>query len=84
MKEIINNIIHRIEKLETKMIEERAENKAEKIAEYLDKFDESKLAEFSEFIIEIRNQPEPFNLDDIIKGVKIIANRKNKGNNNIK
>ena len=76
MREIINKIIHRIEKLETKMIEERAENKAEKIAEYLEKFDEEKLAEFAVFIIELRNQPEPFNLDDIIKGVKIILNKK--------
>ena len=26
----------------------------------------------------MRNQPEPFNLDDIIKGIKIILNKKNK------
>ena len=78
MRDIVNNIVQRIEKLETKMIEERAENKADKIQEFLEKFNEDKLVEFSEFIIDIRNQPEPFNLDDIIKGIKIIFNKKNK------
>ena len=78
MKEIVNNIVQRIEKLETKLIEERAESKAEKIEEILEKFDEDKLYEFSEFILDMRNQPEPFNLDDIIKIIKIILNKKNK------
>jgi len=78
MKEIVSNIVQRIEKLEAKLIEERAENKAEKIGEILEKFDEDKLNEFSEFIIDMRNQPEPFNLDDIIKGIKIILNKKSK------
>ena len=78
MKEIVNNIVQRIEKLEAKLIEERAENKVEKIGEILEKFDEDKLYEFSEFIIDMRNQPEPFNLDDIVKGIKIILNKKNK------
>ena len=78
MKEIVNNIVQRIEKMEAKLIEERAESKAEKIEEILEKFDEDKLYEFSEFIVDMRNQPEPFNLDDIIKGIKIILNKKNK------
>ena len=81
MREIINNIVQRIEKLETKMIEERAENKAEKIEEFLAKFDDDKLYEFSEFILDMRNQTEPFNLDDIIKGIKIILNKKNNNKN---
>ena len=39
MKEIVNNIVQRIEKLEAKLIEERAENKVEKIGEILEKFE---------------------------------------------
>ena len=76
MRNIINNIVQRIEKLEMKLIEERAQNKAEKIEIYLEKLEEEKLYEFSEFILDMRNQNEPFNLDDIFKGIKIILNKK--------
>ena len=58
MKDVIKNIIQRIEKLEAKLFTNQIENKAEKIEEYLDKFDENGLYEFAEFIIGLRNQKE--------------------------
>ena len=70
MKEIVNNIVQRIENLEANLIEERVESKSQKIREIFKKFDENKLYEFIEFCLDIRNQPEPFNLGDIIKGIK--------------
>ena len=72
MKNIINNIIQRIEKLESKIFNNEVEHKVEKIEEYLEKFDEKGLYEFAEFIIGLRNQNESFNLEHIIKGVKLI------------
>ena len=40
-------------------------NKTEKIGELIDKFNVEKLFKFCEFILDMRNQPQPFNLDDI-------------------
>ena len=55
MKEIINNIVQRIENLEANLIEERVESKSQKIREIFKKFDENKLYEFIEFSLDIRN-----------------------------
>ena len=55
MKEIINNIVQRIENLEVNLIEERVESKSQKIREIFKKFDENKLYEFIEFSLDIRN-----------------------------
>ena len=77
MKEIVNNIVQRIENLKANLIEESFESKYQKIREIFKKFDENKLYEFIEISLDIRNQPEPFNLGDIIKGIKIILNQKN-------
>ena len=76
MKDAIQNIIQRIENLEAKVFTIQIEHKAEKIEEYLDNFDENELYEFAEFIIGLRNQNEAFNLDYIIKGIKIINKKK--------
>ena len=54
-KEIINNIVQRIENLEANLIEERVESKSQKIREIFKKFDENKLYEFIEFSLDIRN-----------------------------
>ena len=54
-KEIINNIVQRIENLEANLIEERVESKSQKIPEIFKKFDENKLYEFTEFSLDIRN-----------------------------
>jgi DNA repair exonuclease SbcCD ATPase subunit len=78
MKDIIQNIIQRIEKLERKVYTYQVEHKMEKIEEYLEKFDENKLYEFAEFIVGLRNQSEPFDLDIIIKGIKLINGPKGK------
>jgi len=76
MKDVIKNIIQRIEKLEAKVFTNQIEHKAEKIEEYLEKFDKNGLYEFAEFIIGLRNQNEAFNLDHILKGIKIINQKK--------
>ena len=55
IKEIINNIVQRIENLEANLIEERVESKSQKICEIFKKFDENKLYEFTEFSLDIRN-----------------------------
>ena len=55
MKEIINNIVQRIENLEANLIEERVESKSQKIREIFKKFDENKLYEFTEFNLDIKN-----------------------------
>ena len=55
MKEIVNNIVQRIENLEANLIEERVESKSQKIREIFKKFDENKLYEFIEFSLDIRN-----------------------------
>ena len=54
-KEIINNIVQRIENLEANLIEERVESKYQKIREIFKKFDENKLYEFTEFNLDIKN-----------------------------
>ena len=55
MKEIVNNIVQRIENLEVNLIEERVESKSQKIREIFKKFDENKLYEFTEFSLDIIN-----------------------------
>jgi chromosome segregation ATPase len=82
MKNIMKNIIQRVEKLETEVHVNKAEYKAERIEDFMEKFDEEGLYEFAEFINGLRSQNEPFNLNQVIEGVKLILEKHKKINNN--
>ena len=80
MKKTIENINEKILKLQIQMDTNNAENKVERIEDFLERFTEKGLYEFAEFINDLRSQNQPFNLDHVIKGVKIIY-EKYKNNN---
>ena len=60
-----------MEKYERRIIQ----NKADKIIDYLDKMNNNGLYEFANFILELRNIDRPFNLENILNGVKLIAEK---------
>jgi len=78
MKKQMSQVLIRIKKLEERMEKyERGviQNKADEIIDYLDKLNDDGLYEFANFILELRNWERPFNLDNIKKGIKIIAEK---------
>ena len=78
MKSIINDIIKRVEALESQAVIDKVENKKEKIDDFIERFDEEGLYEFADFINDLRGQNLPFNLEKIIKGAKIILEKHKK------
>ena len=72
MKKSIENISENIYKLQIRANAKDAQYKVERIEDFLDKFTEKGLYEFAEFIIDLRSQNQPFNLDHIVEGVKLI------------
>ena len=78
MKRQMAEVLERLKKLEERMEKyERGmiQNKADKIIDYLDKMNNNGLYEFANFILELRNMERPFNLENIINGVKLIAEK---------
>ena len=78
MKNIMKDIIQRVEKLESQVLIDKAEGKVARIEDFLERFDEEGLYEFAEFINDLRGQNEPFNLDQVIQGVKYILQKHKK------
>ena len=78
MKNIMKDIIKRVEKLETQSYIDRAENKVARIEDFMEKFNEESLYEFADFIIGLRKQNEPFELNQVIEGAKYILEKQNK------
>ena len=52
-----------------------------KYFEYIDKMNDDKLYQIDNFILDLRNLKKPFSLEQILKGIKLIAGKKNKQNN---
>ena len=78
MKKQMNEVLERIKKIEERMEKyERGiiQNKADKIIDYLDKMNNNGLYEFANFILDLRNIDRPFNLENILNGVKLIAEK---------
>ena len=78
MKSIINDIIKRVEALESQAVIDKVENKKEKIDDFIERFDEEGLYEFADFINGLRGQNVYFNLEKVIKGAKIILEKHKK------
>ena len=72
MKKTIDNIIEKVTKLQLQIITNNAEHKADKIEYFLENFTEQGLYEFAEFIIGLRSQNQPFSLNEVVEGVKMI------------
>ena len=71
--------MNRIKKLKSKiekMEREKIENKANSIFDIIDKMNENELYEFADFILYLRNMNDPFNLDDIMNGIKILKEKR--------
>ena len=49
-----------------------------RIEDFIERFDEEGLYEFADFINDLRGQNEPFNLEQIIKGAKLILEKHKK------
>ena len=49
-----------------------------KYFEYIDKMNDDKLYQIDNFILDLRNLKKPFSLEQILKGIKLIAGKKNK------
>ena len=76
MKKQMNEVLERIKKLEDRMEKyERnlIQDKANKIYEFLDMLNDNGLYEFANFILELRNMEKPFGLQNVLDGIKIIA-----------
>lgn len=80
MKNIIKSIIQRVEKLELEVHMNNAEYKAERIEDFMEKFEEEGLYEFAVFINGLRAQNEPFNLNQVIERVKLFLQKHKKNN----
>ncbi len=78
MRNIINDIVKRVEALESQAIIDKVENKMIRIEDFIERFDEEGLYEFADFINDLRGQNEPFNLEQIIKGAKLILEKHKK------
>ena len=78
MRNIINDIVKRVEALESQSIIDKVENKMIRIEDFIERFDEEGLYEFADFINDLRGQNEPFNLEQIIKGAKLILEKHKK------
>ena len=78
MRNIINDIVKRVEALESQAIIDKVENKMIRIEDFIETFDEEGLYEFADFINDLRGQNEPFNLEQIIKGAKLILEKHKK------
>ena len=79
MKKTMNQILLKIKNLEDriKRIERNSiENKADKIFEYIDKMNDDELYEIANFILDLRNLKKPFSLEQILEGIKLIADKK--------
>mgnify|MGYP003571438304 FL=1 len=68
----IKKIEQKIEKMEREKIQEKANT----IMELIEKMNDNELYEFAEFILYLRNMNDPFNLDDIKDGIKLIKEKK--------
>ena len=87
MKNQMKDTLTRIKKIENELGKikiEKIEDKAAIILELLENMEEDEIYEFANFIIELRNMKEPFNLDDIMKGEKLIIENNKKKNKNKK
>ena len=67
-----------MEALESQSIIDKVENKMIRIEDFIERFDEEGLYEFADFINDLRGQNEPFNLEQIIKGAKLILEKHKK------
>ena len=79
MKYKMGEVMERIKKIESKiekMEREKIQAKANSIFDLMEKMDENELYEFAEFILYLRNMPDPFNLDDLVKGIKLLKEKK--------
>ena len=56
----------------------KIEGKAGEIFNYINKMNDEELYEVANFILDLRNFKKPFNLEHILKGIKLIASKNNK------
>ena len=78
MKVQMKEVLERLKKLEGRLEKiERGDiqKKAYKIFKFLDKMNDNGLYELANFILELRNMNRPFNLQNVVDGVKIIAEK---------
>ena len=76
MKKQMNEVLERIKKLEErieKFERNSIQEKANKIYEFLDMLNDNGLYEFANFILDLRNMDKPFGLQNVLDGIKIIA-----------
>ena len=62
----------KIEKMEM----EKIQDKTNSILDLIDNMKENELYEFAEFILYLRKMNDPYNLDSIIKGLKLLKEKK--------
>ena len=76
MKTKIAEMMDRIKKIEAKIEKmeiEKIQNKANSIIHHLiDKMKENEIYQFADFILYLRKMNDRFNLDRIIKGLKLL------------
>ena len=76
LKAQVNLVMNKVNSLEEKIINDNIKIKKDRIGDFVDKMSEEQMYEFATFILELRAGNNPYNLDIVLDGAKMILGYK--------